>query len=214
MKLLQKIPEKIVLWASTILFKVRLVGEDQKKVFRSLWTAVWEDEGYAHEGEPLEEIEGHYAVFDSVSLDLLLYFLWIPIGTMRLVWETERKGLPVLNDFNIVEQHKGPLVEFTLLTLRREWRGIKHLPTLVLWREGYRLAKSRECDIAMAADKRLWHLMTRLFPFRQVGEEKFYEGSLTFPAVLSLREAQEALAEKNPELLRWFDPEAAQRLLK
>lgn len=190
-KWLERIPLDLLLWLANILFRVRETkDEKQRLIFRELWTTIWEEEGYSHLGEPLEKIAAHYAVFDAASTDLLLYFLWFPIGTMRLIWESE-KGLPVLNDFAIITDWSGPAVEFTLLVLRHEWRGLLHLPSLVLWREGYRWAKKKGVkEIGMAADKRLFRLLSRILPFRQIGPEMFYEGSVTIPAFLNIQEAE------------------------
>jgi hypothetical protein len=58
--------------------------------------------------------------------------------------------------------------------------------------------------IVMAADRRLFHLLARLFPFRQIGEERLYEGSITVPAYLDLEEAERVLAKKDPRLFRFF----------
>lgn len=178
----------------------------QRTTFRSLWTSVWVHEGYAHDKEPLHKVEEHYATFDPWATDLILYFCFTPIGTIRLIWYNETVGLPVLNDFETERVWKGEVVEATLLTLRKDWRGrLHHLPSLILWRELYCRAKRRKMEgILMAADVRAFHLLQRFFPFQQVGEEKFYEGSLTIPAYLSIRRADEVVPKTHPTIARFF----------
>jgi hypothetical protein len=151
-------------------------------------------------------IEDHYALFDSFSTDLMLYFGFIPIGTVRLIWDNESVGMPVLNDFEVRKVWNGRVVEPTLLTLGRRWRGwLHHLPSLILWSALYRRAKKEEMEgIVMAADMRLFHLLRKFFPFQQIGKEKLYEGSITVPAYMSLKEAEEIFPRTHPILARLF----------
>jgi len=185
---------------------VQVKTPEQKQVFRSLWTSVWTDEGYANDKEPLHEIEEHYAVFNPWSTDLLLYFCFTPIGTIRLIWDNGTVGLPVLNDFETEKRWKGRVVEATLLTVKKGYRGrFHHLPSLILWRELYRRAGNRGMEgIVMAADVRVLCLLRRLFPFQLVGKEKFYEGSLTVPAYLSMEQVNEEFPRTHPCLTRFF----------
>lgn len=177
-----------------------------KRAFRTIWTQVWIEEGYAYKEEPLSQIQAHYALFNEFSTDFLLSFLSIfPVGTMRFIRENSEIGLPVLTDFRIERNWEGRVAELTLLTLKKEWRGLKHIPPLILWKAGYQLAKQEGMvGIVMAADERLYHLLVRLFPFRQIGTEQFYEGSMTCPAFLDLQEAERIVAAKNPKLYKFF----------
>lgn len=202
-KLSRRLPASLLVF----LFRVKEVKtKREKKRFRDLWTSIWLHESYAHKDEPLPKIEAHYALFDHSSTDLLIQFLGIfPIGTMRLIWENQGVELPTLHDFDVSKDWEGSVVELTLLTLKKEWRGLHLIPPLLLWREGYQRAKrSRMTGIVMAADRRLFRLLSRMLPFRQIGEAKFYEGSETIPAFLDLEEAKATLAEKNPQLLKFF----------
>jgi hypothetical protein len=185
---------------------VEVKTPEQKKAFHSLWTLIWTDEKYAHAGEPLPKIEGHYAVFNSYSTDLVLCFGHVPIGTIRLIWENKEVGIPVLNDFEVERVWNGRVVEATLLTLKKEWRGrFHHLPSLIIWRELYRRAKKEKVDgIVMAADIRVFRLLQKFFPFQQIGKERFYEGSTTVPAYLSLKMADEVVTKTHPILARFF----------
>jgi hypothetical protein len=206
--LLKRLPLGWLLTVATVTFRIREVTtNEQKMVFRDLWTKVWLEESYAHQDQTLSQIEKHYTIFDHYATDLLLYFLAWPIGTMRLIWDNQKVGMPVLNDFEITSIIQHPVVELTLLALKPKWRGLSHLPSLVLWREGYRRATTHGmAEMVMAADWRLFHLLRRIFPFRQIGPEKFYEGSNTIPAALNLEVAYQTLAQKNPQLLRFFVP--------
>lgn len=205
-KFLKSLPVKWLLRLAMVFFRViEVKNSDRRKIFHKLWTSVWLEEGYAHTNEPLSKIEEHYAIFDGYSTDVILYFLVWPIGTMRLIRDNGDVGIPVLNDFEITHEIVRPLVELTLLTVKRQWRGLMHLPSLVLWRYGYRTAVVKGTqEIVMAADWRLFHLLKRIFPFREVGPKKFYEGSDTIPAALDLGQAKVVLAQKNPVLLRFF----------
>ena len=80
-----------------------------------------------------------------------------------------------------------------------------HLPSLVLWRYGSQAAVAKGMEeIVMAADWRLFNLLSRIFCFRQIGPKQLYEGSDTIPAALNLEQAKKVLAQKNPALLRFF----------
>jgi len=214
-KVLRVVPAQWLLFFAGFLLRVKEVrSRKDKESFHRLWAEVWLEVGYAYGGEPLPEVEEYYAQFDPFSTDLLLLFLWFPIGTMRLIWENEEVGLPVFRDFEVVKDWDKPVVELELLTLKPEWRGLAHLPSFILWREGYRRAKEAGCDIVAALDRRFFHLLKRLFPVHQIGKERFFQGSITHPVFLDLAEARRVLAKKNPLLLRFFDPMAAQRLIQ
>jgi hypothetical protein len=203
--LLRRVPLKWLLVAITLIFRVReVITDKQKKIFRDLWTEAWLSEGYAHLDD-LPEVEKHYAVFDRYSTDLLVCFLIWPIGTMRLIWDNQEIGMPFLNDFEHTAPFRRPVVEFTLVCLKPGWRNLNSLPSLVAWREGYRQAVARGmAEIGLSADRRLFHLIRRIFPFRKVGPEKFYEGSITIPNSLDLDIAYRVLARKNPQLFQFF----------
>lgn len=214
-KVARLIPNKWLLRLANLFFWVREVkSKKDRKVFHKIWTTVWLEVGYAHEGEPLPEIEDYYRAFEPFSTDLILYFLWTPIGTMRLIWENEEVEIPIFRDFRVEKSWDDTVVEFELLTLERKWRGLSHLPSFILWREGYRRAKEKNYNIVAAVDWRFFRLLRYFFPVRQVGKEKFFQGSVTHPILLDLAEARKTLAENNPQLLRFFDPEAAEKLLK
>jgi len=213
-KALRVIPRQWLLFLAGLLFRVKEVkSQKDRRIFHRLWTTVWVEVGYAHKGEPLPGVEAYYSQFNSFSTDLLLCFLWLPIGTMRLIWENKEVGLPVFRDFEVTRSWDGLVVEFELLTLRPEWRGLAHLPSFVLWRAGYRRAKKEGCNIVAALDWRFFHLLRRLFPVRQIGQEKFFQGSMTYPVFLDVEETLKTLAKKNPLLLCFFDSEAARKLI-
>jgi len=192
-------------WALLRLLRVTEVGSKrEKRIFRKIWTSVWEQEGYAHEGEPLAKIEPHYDALAPQSTDLILWVGPLPIGTMRIVWEGTEK-LPVLSDFNVKKCWEGPVVEFTLLTLKREWRGLKHIPSFLLMRGAYHRIKGETNGVVIAADERLFGLFQKVgIPFKQIGPSEFYEGSNTVPAFLPVPEVEQILGEANPVLAKFF----------
>jgi len=206
MKLLKLLPLNWLLWLAVRFSRTVMVKKThQRRVFKELWQSIWIREGYANKDEPLPEIEAHYRLFDEYSVDFVLYFLNQPIGTIRLIRENTKVGLPVFNDFEITGTVQRPVVEATLLTLKPEWRMLRLLPALMLWRIAYQTAISWETnEVVMAADQRLFHLMKRMFGFRQIGPSKFYEGSDTVPAAANLKEGKDLLTTKNPTLLKFF----------
>jgi hypothetical protein len=210
-KIVRWVAEKLfsflgLLLFSKIIFPVKEVKrEKDKKIFHQIWTSVWQEEGYAHEGEPLPEIEAHYQLFDPYSTDILIWYLGIiPIGTARIIWPNNEVGLPVLNDFEVAPCWNGLVAEITLLTLKREWRGII-IPTLLLFRKVYKLTKEKGLDgIVMAADIRLFRFLRKMFPIKKIGKEKFYEGSITVPCCLIFSEAERIVESSNPKLYYFF----------
>jgi hypothetical protein len=190
------------------LFSTRRVETPADKVrFRHIWTTVWLNEGYVNEREPLDTIEYHYKSYDEHSADFLLLFFSIPVGTIRLIWESNDTGLPVTNDFDVKKIWSGKVVEFTLLALNERFRNKSKATPLLLMREAYRLAKKGGAEgILMAADKRLFYLLSRNgIPLKIIGPEKFYEGSDTIPAYINIAEAESKLS---PKLMQFFNHES------
>lgn len=177
---------------------------EEKKVFQRIWHGVWLEEKYAHPDEPIVQ---KYAKYDHFATDLLCRFLGIwPVGTMRLIWEGPA-GLPALNDFEVQRSWKDRVVEFTLLALKKEWRMLGHLSSLVLMREGYRRAKKAGVEgIVIITEKGLFCLLTRRLglPFQQIGVAKLYEGGLCFPAYMSIEEAEATMPQTHPQLFKFF----------
>ena len=206
-----KIKTALPKWLLLRLFKVtRVRSEQERRMFHDIWTKIWVDEEYAGVAEPLHKIEFHYTLFDRHSVDLLLWFLGVPIGTLRII-KRSSLGLPTTNDLEIEERWQKELeerqgvVEFTLLTLKSEWRGLKHAPSFILMREAYRLVRGRVEGIVVAADKRLFGLFQKIkMPFVQIGPTQFYEGSDVIPAFLPIPEAEEKFRAANTELAEFF----------
>lgn len=212
--LIAVLPEKWLLRLAELLFRVEEAkSEEQRNVFRNLWTEVWLEVGYAHNEGPLPEVERYYEKYDAFSTDLMLYVLWMPIGTLRLIRENDKAGLPLFNDFGVEKTWEGVVFEFELLTLKPNWRGLGHVPSLVLWREGYGRVKQANANIAAAVDWRFHKLLGRFFPVRDLGEGKVFQGSFTIPVFLDICEAQREVAQSNPALLWFFDPEAAEEMV-
>lgn len=183
---------------------INVEEEGSRNDFRRIWRTVWIEEGYAS-SDNINEIEDRYCIFDKHSTDILFKYGDKPIGTLRIIWDNDENGLPVLNDFEINQNFPVKLVEFTLLSLKKEWRGMSHIPSLLIWKEGYQRVKNNGyMGILMAADWRLFLLLKKFFPFRQVGKGRLYEGSKTIPAFLNLYEAEENLLKNNPTLYKFF----------
>ena len=113
--------------------------------------------------------------------------------------------MPVFNDLEITEPWREPAVEFTLLTLKKEWRGLKHAPSFILMREAYRRVRTRVRGVVIAADVRLFGLFQKIkMPFVQIGPTQFYEGSDIVPAFLPVPEAEDEFRRTNPPLADFF----------
>lgn len=187
------------------LFPVKEVrSRKEKGVFEAIWYQVWLEEKYTCLEEP---ILAKYAKYDKSSTDLLCMFLGIlPIGTIRLIWEGF-PSLPILNDFEVKKIWKGQIVEFTLFTIKREWRGFGHFPSLMLMREGYRRAKRAGIEgIVIITEENLFKLLAKRLglPFQSIGATKFYEGGLCFPAYMSIKKAERILPKSRPDLYNFF----------
>lgn len=204
--IIKHLPVEIVFHFAQFFFKVKEVKSKKDKIlFRNIWTNIWIEEEYSTSVDILKKIEIHYNRFIPYSTDYLLKFLRVlPIGTMRLIWQNNEIKLPVLSDFKTEKIWKGSVVEITLLTILKKWRGLAHIPSLFLFRKGYRHAKRKKAEIVMAADWRLWKLLSKLFPFEQIGEERFYEGSITVPAYLNFRQSEELYYRINKQIYRLF----------
>ena len=115
--------------------------EEQRKNFNKIWQSVWVQEGF-HDNS-LENTIKHHGLYEDHSTDIILSVQNHPIGTMRIVWN-EKNGTPALNDFTIDKGwEKRDCAEFTLLTVLPEWRGLKHLTSFALWKEGCRIIQEK-----------------------------------------------------------------------
>ena len=188
-------------------FRARKVqGRILKKIFTRIWYNIWLKQGYA---KPEDEIIEKYQKLDLWSTDYVLFFLGVlPIGTIRFIITQNENDLPTIRDFKVKKvRERKKIMEVTLLTVTKRFRRFYSIPSLMLMRKMYQFAKEKEIErIIVAADKRLFYLLTRKirFPFQQIGEAKMYEGSLTYPACLVLNEAEKILKGNNPDLYRFF----------
>jgi hypothetical protein len=194
------------------LFRVEPVSDQNRADFDQIWQQVWHREGF-DDGD-LEKTKSHYQIYDGHSQDLLLYFKpeendeQIPIGTMRLIWD-ERGGFPAFNDFKVAREWKEKdCVEFTLLTVLPEWRGLEHLNTLFLWREGCRIMRKRGIDnILYIADKSLIDVFENVgFVIHKISlEDKYHEGNICSVYSIVYSENFVHLGKNNPDLLDFFE---------
>lgn len=192
-------------------FELTQVTDKETRLdFDHLWQKTWLDQGYA-KPENIREIAQHYTEYNQYSVDYILKSDNQPAGTIRLILDSEL-GLPVLNDFELNEAGKKIVagsqqkMESTLLTLSREFQDNGHNAALHLMRAFYQYcAKNNLPGAFMAADRRLKLLLQRLgFVLEQIGPEKMYEGSLTFPLYIDLEKSKELLPKKNKELYDFF----------
>jgi len=181
----------------------------RRQVFERIWKRVWIEQGYATQ-DNLSEIETHYRSLRRWSIDVVMTFCLIPIGTMRLIRRNSVVPLPIEADFAVTVPwaEKDLVVEITLLTVLSRFRNLcKGLPFLALTRYSYRKSKKMGVRfMAMAADARLFRILQRTLklPFRQIGDARFYEGSNTVPAAMNVYEAEEVVPKDNPTLAKLF----------
>jgi len=193
----KKWKNQIVLFAFSTLFLVK--KSQDKKVFESIWSEIWHEQGYE---ESIEE----FTQYDSVSTDFLLYFLFWPCGTLRIVHNNPKKELPVFHDFSIEKKlwKTENIKEITLFTVKKEFRGVKlfYLPLLMLIRHLARLGKRKNVEgWVMMVDKRLFRFLRQIkIPIYQIGKEKFYKGSVTYPAYINNLEFLKMMRKINPFL--------------
>jgi len=182
-------------------FPVRKVEtQKDKEIFTKMWSTIWIEEGYYdYLGQPIIE---EFSKYDRFSIDLIVKFLGIfPAGTFRFIRNNDEVGLPVLNDFEVKRIWSGDnIVEATLLTVPKKFRRLR-LPFLILMRELARYGRNNNLEGAvMMVDRRLFFLMRRKFkfPIHQIGSEKFYQGSITFPAYINNGEFHRVMRKFNP----------------
>lgn len=179
-------------------------------LFEKMWKAIWLEEGYANHDD-ITEIANRYANFRKTSIDIIMTILGIvPIGTIRLIIKRPGVPLPVEQHFDIVQlwQDNEKVVEVTLFTVRKRFRNVfGGLATLAMMRYVYRKSRNLKAKaIVIAADKRLYFFLTRFLklPFHQIGQPKMFEGSITYPAVMFLKEAEEIVPLKNSYIAQLF----------
>ena len=178
--------------------------EKERKVFTNIWYNIWIEEGYAKPGELILKKKQKY---EKISRDFLIKFLNIPIGTIRIIYNNNKIGLPITNNFKIQENFNDKkLVELSLFSVRKDYR-LSHLSNLISMKKIYKLIKKENIPGFLAAlDRRLFLFLKEKLkiPLHKVGQEKFYEGSLTFPIYLDFKEGEEFLRQKDYKLYRFF----------
>lgn len=190
------------LWTLAHLFPIGVVSsEKDRHAFTQIWHEIWLEEKYAEPGEAIIE---EYAKYDALSVDVLVRFLVVPVGTVRFIHNDSEVGLPTLIDFAVEEcwSSDDKIIEATLMAVKRGFRRrALHIPALVLMRELARYCRRNGLEGGiMACDERLFYLMRRRlgFPIHQIGQEKFYQGSTTYPAFINTEEFYRVMAEVNP----------------
>jgi len=180
---------------------VQVTSAKDRRAFTRLWHQVWMEEGnYSHPDEPVIE---EFAAYDPYAVDVLVKFLGlIPAGTFRFIHYSPGLRLPALKDFEVQRVWESDrIVEATLFTVPKSFRRFLHLPALVLMRELCRYCRRNGSEGAiMMVDQRMFFaLRDRLLsPIRQIGPERFYKGSITYPAYLNIEEVFRVMPSRNP----------------
>jgi len=187
---------QIMFFTFGMLFRVKKTKN--KKLFESIWHEVWADEGY-------QETPEEMAKYDPYSTDFILFFWFKPCGTLRIVHDSAT-GLPIFNDFPVVHRlwQTNNIKEITLLTVKKAFRKthLSHLPLFILIRHLARLSRKNSIEgWVMMADRRLFFLLRRKkVPIYQIGQERFYKGSITYPAYIPTQEFLTKMEKINPFL--------------
>ncbi|MEM5810076.1 MAG: hypothetical protein QW156_04280 [Candidatus Aenigmatarchaeota archaeon] len=181
----------------------RVESKEERQTFTNIWYNIWLKEGYAtHEESILEKKK----VYEKVSKDFLIKFLFLPIGTIRIIFN-EDVEFPIINNFEIQRDFDNEkVVELSLFSIRKFFR-FSHVSSLIAIKKIYKLLKKERITGFLAAlDRRLYiFLKERLqIPLYKIGKEKIYEGSLTYPVYLNLREAEEFLRANNYQIYKFF----------
>lgn len=192
------------------LFCIQEVTEKERVDFEKIWQEVWEREEY-HDND-IEKIKRHYKEYDHNSIDLLLSVKAankkIPIGTMRIIIGGKEGNMPAFKDFKIEEEWKEePSAEFTLLAIKPGWRGLKHINSFLLWKEGCRQIQKRNIDnIIFIADKKLIGLFNKVgfIVYKISPEEKYYEGDICSVYCIKYNESLQNLKKYSEELYEFF----------
>lgn len=182
----------------------KVTTEKERKIFEKLWYKVWIEEGYAQPNEPIIEKKRKYEKF---SKDFLIKFLNIPIGTIRIIYQNDEMKFPILDVFEVSKKlDDEKIVELSLYSILRKYRFF-HSTNLIAMKRIYQLLKKEKIIGFLAAlDHRLFFFLKEKlkFPLIQIGKEKIYEGSLTFPVYFRLKDGERFLRENNYQLYKFF----------
>jgi len=176
----------------------------EREIFTNIWYNIWLQEGYATPEEPIIEKKKKY---EKISRDFLIKFLFFPIGTIRIIYNQKEIGLPIVNEFKVqrdIENEK--IVEISLFTIKKYCR-FWHISSLVSMKKIYKILKKENISGFLAAlDQRLYCFLKEKLqiPLQKIGEEKVYEGSLTYPVYLNLKEGEEFLKENAYRIYQYF----------
>jgi len=176
----------------------------EKRVFTKIWYNIWLQEGYATSKESIIEKKRRY---ENFSRDFLIKFLNFSIGTIRIIHNNNEIGLPITNNFKLQKNFKNEkIIELSLFSIIRFFRFF-HIISLITMKKIYQLLKKENIpDFLAAIDQKLLLFLKEKvgIPLHQVGQEKIYEGSLTYPIYLNLKEAEEFGKQKNYQLYKFF----------
>lgn len=177
--------------------------EKERELFTNIWYKIWLEEVYATDRSIIEKKR----FYEKASVDFLIKILFLPIGTVRIIFNSPEFNLPILTNFEIQENfEKEKIVEISLFTIKKRWRFF-HLANIIVIKRIYKFFKNNNVSGFLAAlDHRLYLFLTKKLrlPFHKIGKEKIYEGSLTYPVYLNLREAEEFMKKNYYQIYNFF----------
>ena len=192
-------------WAKilvSLFFPIRVKGRIGRWLFERMWKKVWLDEGYATK-ENVSQISARHEKKRKEAIDLIITFLGIPVGTVRLIPHHQSEKI-VLEEFFSIEkcwQENDKVVEVTLLTSNKRFRKmIGGLVFIAILRAIYRYSKKIGATIIVGAvDSRVYRLLKIMgLPFRMAGKQVEFEGSQVVPTLMSIPEAERIVPSDSP----------------
>ena len=197
-----KLGQQIMFFTIGNLFVVKKALNRER--FQKIWYSIWLEQGY-YEDDPKEPLND-FAQYNPYATDFILFYRSKACGTLRIIHNNKQEGLPTLKEFCITTQlwHTENIKEITLFTVDKRFRGsnLFYLPLFVLIKHIARWGKRRGIEgWVMMADERLFYLLRRKkIPIHQIGPQRFYKGSTTYPAYISTQEFLYIMRKHNPFL--------------
>ncbi len=185
-------------WAKFLIrlfFAVRVGRTGVRRwLFERMWKKVWLEEGYATP-ENISQILARHEKKRKEAIDLIITFLALPVGTVRLIPHYQSEKI-VLEEFFTIEkcwQENDKVVEVTLLTSNKKFRKmIGGLVFIAILRIIYQYTKKLGGTIIIGAiDSRVYRLLRIMgLPFKMLGKPVEFEGSKVVPSLMSIPEAE------------------------
>jgi N-acyl-L-homoserine lactone synthetase len=129
------------------------------------------------------------------------------LGTMRLIFDSDH-GFPVEKHFQLERpiNDRSKTVELSRVMVAKDARKLTFHILMGFSKEVYLISREKDIEECYAVlEEPLLRLLVRMgLPFHKAGKENWYLGAETFPAVLLVKEALEALPVNNALLYTYL----------